>query len=713
MSSNSKVTLTLSLKGNAGAELHRIGLDQIAQAKRVNEQLNLGAKATGKMSQMGQQVNATLKEQVRQTSLLTHQLETSTRQAGMFERYMEQSALQSHALLAAIRGLSLERTVRQTKDIADNIRETESSWRKMSGRGLATAASIAAGAWAGAQVLKGPLVEKVARDNITATEGTGMTVAQRVAHQKILNATIEETARKGGGIREDAEVAANTLLASGQYSMIGKDAQGNDNATIFKGALLQSQKTAFASGSTAEDIAKMNKSLKIFGIKDAAGLEIADDKAFRSGQMGAFELKDMARYLPAQLALAKGAGFRGQEGLTRLLTMNQLSMKTAGTPEQAAINIEDLLGLFSQNHFQLAMGKYIKTEKGDPLKKIGLRGNRIGFDYITYAAGMREKGIDQVTATAMLMQRQFTKNPAYVKLQSRLYSAQKGHDKSAELDTLNAMSDIVSQGEVGKIFHNKQSLMAFMAMTGSLGAGGDQERIMKGTNNSKGAVSEAKAVLDESEFAGAQRLGLEKQVAQNSLYDKISVSLGNFEKKLSDFAIAHPEAATTSYGAGLAVAAVAAAGVVGGVVSKLVGGGAGGASGALGEILGPPTRAKFLTRAAGRTAGTLGAAMLVEDAVDFGFRATGFGAGIDQKDRRDRHRLDWMTGKYDDPFLPENDPRQQQTGIFTSILDELRKLNNKPAPIISLDGRVVSEQVTIHSTTQSNRGAATNAGSSW
>ena len=52
----------------------------------------------------------------------------------------------------------------------------------------------------------------------------------------------------------------------------------------------------------------------------------------------------------------------------------QLARKYSGLPSQAADNMRDLYSLFSQNHFALSIGKYVKPEEGDPMKKIGLRG---------------------------------------------------------------------------------------------------------------------------------------------------------------------------------------------------------------------------------------------------------------------------------------------------------------------------------------------------
>ena len=124
----------------------------------------------------------------------------------------------------------------------------------------------------------------------------------------------------------------------------------------------------------------------------------------------------MAQFLPAVLPYAKTAGYSGEEGLNQVTTHMQLARKYSGLPSQAADNMLDLYSLFSQNHFALSIGKYVKPEEGDPMKKIGLRGNRVGFDINTYLADQKIKGVDAVTATVMLMNRQLSNNKKFVSI---------------------------------------------------------------------------------------------------------------------------------------------------------------------------------------------------------------------------------------------------------------------------------------------------------
>lgn len=49
----------------------------------------------------------------------------------------------------------------------------------------------------------------------------------------------------------------------------------------------------------------------------------------RAGQVGSFEYRDMAKFLPEQMAAATAAGYSGDDGLVKLLSLNQMAKSTA------------------------------------------------------------------------------------------------------------------------------------------------------------------------------------------------------------------------------------------------------------------------------------------------------------------------------------------------------------------------------------------------
>jgi TP901 family phage tail tape measure protein len=101
-------------------------------------------------------------------------------------------------------------------------------------------------------------------------------------------------------------------------------------------------RTAQASGATTTDIA--NSSLAIIRhLKvETKDLQKAQDMITRGGELGQFELKDMARYLPSMAPAAKAVGFEGTKGLAQMVAMLQVIREGTGTAEEAASSANNI-----------------------------------------------------------------------------------------------------------------------------------------------------------------------------------------------------------------------------------------------------------------------------------------------------------------------------------------------------------------------------------
>lgn len=98
---------------------------------------------------------------------------------------------------------------------------------------------------------------------------------------------------------------------------------------------------AQASGAAIKDMAESAAALSnSFGV---TGPEMAAvfDALVKAGNLGQFELKDMATYLPSLAASASKLGFSGLDGTRRLAAMLQEIRKVSGTSEQAATSARD------------------------------------------------------------------------------------------------------------------------------------------------------------------------------------------------------------------------------------------------------------------------------------------------------------------------------------------------------------------------------------
>ena len=103
------------------------------------------------------------------------------------------------------------------------------------------------------------------------------------------------------------------------------------------------QKAAVGTGASTEDLAQIAISaMQQFDISEDKIGEVLD-KAVAAGQAGNFELSDMARWLPKQMAAGKAAGLSGMNGLEALLMANQQARVTAGSEDEAGNNLSNLL----------------------------------------------------------------------------------------------------------------------------------------------------------------------------------------------------------------------------------------------------------------------------------------------------------------------------------------------------------------------------------
>lgn len=101
-------------------------------------------------------------------------------------------------------------------------------------------------------------------------------------------------------------------------------------------------RTAQASGAKVDDIANSSTSMIDHMKISIEGLQLAQDTLAKGGQLGKFELKDMARYLPSMLPAFKAIGYEGQEGLQKLVAILQVIRGGTGTAEEAASSANNI-----------------------------------------------------------------------------------------------------------------------------------------------------------------------------------------------------------------------------------------------------------------------------------------------------------------------------------------------------------------------------------
>ena len=325
------------------------------------------------------------------------------------------------------------------------------------GRGIVTAGKVTmalgAGTLAAGAVLKGPAQQSMSYDRRLAgmanTAYADKGVVERLAGMKTLEASINAARQAGGGTREAAAEALDAIIASGAVPI-------NEAMRMLPGIM----KGATASGASPLELATIAIRAKQSYNIDPEKLPEMLSAAMAAGQAGGFELKDMAKWLPQQMAMAKNIGIADREGFAKLAAWNQASVITAGTKDEAGNNLKDLLMEVNTGHFTgflakelLNGGKTLSKGERDPKMK---QVNDIFLDY-------QSRGVDKVTATIDLMEKIFAKNEKYTKLKAKL-DATDPANKDERRAIMESMAAQMQGTAVGKVFHNQQSLMAFLAL---------------------------------------------------------------------------------------------------------------------------------------------------------------------------------------------------------------------------------------------------------
>lgn len=134
-------------------------------------------------------------------------------------------------------------------------------------------------------------------------------------------------------------------------------------------------KTAQASGAGVADVAKSTVAIsRHLGIT-IGELQKAQDMLVAGGQVGEFEFKDMAQYLPTIAPALKAIGFEGTKGLARAAALLQVVRQGAGTSAEAAT--------FFRNVIQ-------KMESDETVNKF----KKLGIDLRSEMASARKEGRD-------------------------------------------------------------------------------------------------------------------------------------------------------------------------------------------------------------------------------------------------------------------------------------------------------------------------------
>lgn len=404
---------------------------------------------------------------------------------------------------------------------------------------------IAAGAAAAAYVVGRPLNQTmdygVRLAGMSNTAFSDRNTAGRIAGKGELNTAVVNAVRYGGGTRDSAAETLDTLIASG--AMSGKDAMS---------MLPTLMRSATASGADPNQLAQIGiRGMQTFGIKPGE-MGSAIDMAITAGQAGGFELKDMARWLPQQMAAAKLSGLSGMSGLSKLLAANQASAITAGTKDEAGNNLVNLLAKINS-------------------KDAATDAQRLGINLPATLAAARGKGIDSLDAFIGIADQVVSKDKEYQALQNKLKTA-KGGDRK---EMLESQANILQGSAIGKIVQDRQALMALVGLMGNREYMADVQRKTLGGG---GAAEKNYAVIAAEAGFKTEQAANEKTFATQNAFERLTPLVSSVADGMTNIAREYPIFTAAVVAATTALTALAAAAAASGLASVLGGKGAGAAA---------------------------------------------------------------------------------------------------------------------------------------
>jgi hypothetical protein len=251
--------------------------------------------------------------------------------------------------------------------------------------------------------------------------------AKWAAGMRDIGQMVVDAVRSGGGTRDSAVGSAEELFGAGIFK-----------PEEIKGILREAVRAGTANNAESAAFARMAITAnQTMGIK-ADRMGALFGMGTFAGQKGGFEIKDMAKWLPQQMAAAKAVGMAGEAGFAKLAALNQAAVTTAGTRDEAGNNVVNLMA-------KLASQDTIKDFK------------KTGVDLPKHLAEGRMKGLDALDVVGDLLQQQLGKDKNYQQVQKQLANAKNDADRRAALESVGN----IAQGTViGRVFQDRQALMA-------------------------------------------------------------------------------------------------------------------------------------------------------------------------------------------------------------------------------------------------------------
>ncbi|CFR00005.1 phage tail tape measure protein [Yersinia enterocolitica] len=576
MSRGLNLALTLFARDNASKVLKKTLQDtvkQTADAAKASEKLgDTDSKSAEKGIKASRSLQAELKRQASARSTLGIRSEQD------IQREIQQTQA-AYLRLTRSGVMSANEQARAFSAMTDKVsrlkNELNGANHSMTGLQRARmlgsgAAAVVGGITAASAVLAQPVRNQMSYDRrISMMANTAYAergVEGRLEGKKELGGLVRNAVTAGGGTKESAADTLDAMLASGAVSM-----------DSVKTLLPVIQKYATATGADPKDLANIAIRLKqTFDVKDE-DIGKALNMAIVAGQEGSFELADMAKYLPGQLASASSAGMRGLDDFSTLLALNQTSAITAGNSDEAGNNTANLLAKLNSRDTSMALAK--------------IKYNGKGIDLPGSLAHAKEKGINSVDAFVGIVDKVVSGDKKYQELQNQLRNT-KGGERA---QILESMAKILEGSSVGKVIADQQALKALIGYRANRDYAKDvvnKSNEQRNLNAGESAGDINFAVMSDANDVKAEQFNNAKDFAEMDAIKPLSDILGTLSKNLTDYSKEYPGLTTAVVGATDGIKAMGAAAAAFAGLRFLMGGGGAGPAGS-GGISAPGTLGKM------------------------------------------------------------------------------------------------------------------------
>ena len=548
---NMDVSLTLKAKDYASGVVKSVENSVSKSTKNIENQAQRSATTQQRAVRQTAQVTEQSYRQIQQAARNREMLGVRSERSIQSEINRTRAAYDQLKRSGIASGRELDRAAVETKR---RIAELNAEMGKVSmgqrlgniGRGIA---GLAAGATAAGMVLAQPMKKQMDYDrSLAMTANTAFAerdVAGRIAGKAELNRAVKSAVEIGGGTKEDALGALDTMLASGAVKA--------DTAMKLLPTL---QKGATATGASTDDLAKIAISaMQQFDISEDKIGEVLD-KAVAAGQAGNFELADMARWLPKQMASGKSAGLSGMSGFEALLVGNQQARVTAGTSDEAGNNFANLLAKLTSKE---------TNERFKNLKIKGKDGKEHGVDFIASMEAQKKKGKNSIEAFMSIMDQVIGQDDKYRELQKKL----KGAKKEDQAKLLGEMANLVEGTAIGQVISDREALMALLGIRNNVSLG---KEVKESLDKSEGAVDTSHAVIKDTNSYKVEDAKNNVDFAQMEGMKGFNDALGDVSVKIAEYAKSYPDLTGKIVTAGTVVAALSAVAITAAGSLRLLGG---------------------------------------------------------------------------------------------------------------------------------------------